>query len=485
MSEADGSKARGLPPLGPAPSSPTPAPSAATSAQLFPIAPEDMLHFSLPMCEYCGLDLFTCTCDEGALLDDDDDGPFITFIYLERLRDMRALQDHIVIIDIFSALYDTSPTGDADGDESRAIDLFTALHPIKSRDSHTPIVLLSMMGENEYFIELWKEHGYEPILFITGCGVNVNDLAKCNLERARSVVIMASGEASSARADEISLMVALSVRQAVGARNIPILTDIESLDALYSFPPHYSNEVCYDTATTIATGEDPRARNHFAFAASVLTGSVLSTQMLDAAIFHNYFNPYMLKVIEALVGGSVTNYVKRRRGGEEGGGGGGDGGGGVGGPNSSVLGRAGGAVDGLAGTSMAFEEEAFDPSAAPTPSTARRRNTSTVSGSSLSRRGGGKQQQPSSTLSAEEEEGVVFQAVVGLSSMPNSRDDPFGRTYLDAVSKFAAEGVVVLGIYRVVRDERHGDLNGRRVMITNPPPRTTLLYEDIIYYISK
>lgn len=58
--------------------------------------------------------------------------------------------------------------------------------------------------------------------------------------------------------------------------------------------------------------------------------------------------------------------------------------------------------------------------------------------------------------------------------------------FSDVVRLLARRGLVAIGIHRIIHDAQNSALNGRRFMLTNPPPELPIVVdEDIIYFLTR
>lgn len=210
------------------------------------------------------------------------------------------LKDHYVLIDLSSAFSIPEMSEDArfEADHFAGMDLFNVLQPIKSRDDCAPVVLLARNESNHHFSKLWRTKGYDPINIIHGCGLNISDLKLCNLAEAKAVVVFSTGECADDNADAMSMLVVLAVNSLLrdAPRKVPVLVEVETTESLPLFPPYYTE----DKLSALA-------ESNFSFEPNFITGSCITGAMLDPALYQTYFNPELLRIVDALTSGTGRN----------------------------------------------------------------------------------------------------------------------------------------------------------------------------------
>jgi hypothetical protein len=69
--------------------------------------------------------------------------------------------------------------------------------------------------------------------------------------------------------------------------------------------------------------------------------------------------------------------------------------------------------------------------------------------------------------------------------LPSDEGAPL-RTYGDLCKMYVRRGLIPLGLHRAIHDENNRAMNGRRFMLTNPPPSLRVFpNEDIVYFINR
>jgi hypothetical protein len=213
---------------------------------------------------------------------------------------LHSLTGHVVLIDLHSAHRQDikSPQAAADSDVYRATDLFNMMRSIKLQDAAVQILLLSRGSIHPSFDELWRDTGYDPIYHVDGCGLNFEHLKACRVYIARGALVFSTAESADEDADIMTMLVTASIDDLVhelGPKqpDFNVVSDIRHMESLTLVPPFYTD----DAMTQLAA-------ENFAFEPAFVVGRVICSPMLDSALYQAYFNPEVLRTVDAFIYGN-------------------------------------------------------------------------------------------------------------------------------------------------------------------------------------
>ena len=210
------------------------------------------------------------------------------------------LSGHVVLIDLHSAHIEhaKSEQAEADGEIFRAKDLFNLMRSIKLQDASVQILLLSRGVVHPSFDEQWRATEYEPIYHLEGCGLHHEDLKAARIFEARGALIFSTAESTDLDADTMTMLVNASIHDvcrtlAKPNHEINVVSDIKHMDSLTLVPPYYTS----DKMTELAA-------SNFAFEPAFVVGRLICGSMLDSALYQTYFNPEILRTVDAFIYGN-------------------------------------------------------------------------------------------------------------------------------------------------------------------------------------
>jgi hypothetical protein len=211
-----------------------------------------------------------------------------------------SMTGHVVLIDLHAAHRQDvkSPQAAVDGEVFRATDLFNMMRSIKLQDPAIQILLLSRGTIHPSFDEQWRETGYESVYHVDGCGLNADHLLACRVYLAKGALVFSTAESTDADADIMTMLVTSSIDDMVkrfgsSHHNINVVSDIRHMESLTLVPPFYTS----DKMTRLAA-------DNFAFEPAFVVGRVICSPMLDSALYLAYFNPEVLRTVDALIYGN-------------------------------------------------------------------------------------------------------------------------------------------------------------------------------------
>jgi hypothetical protein len=216
---------------------------------------------------------------------------------VETIANANLIDDHFVIIDLASAFCQPSmsPEATEEAENFAASDLFNVIRPVKQMYPRKEVVVLSRNPPNAYFTRMWRHTELPPVLHITGCGLEVNDLQKCHTGTCFACVVFSTGESCDRNADAMTMIVTLSlheIHKSVDHLHFPVVSEITLLDSLGLFAPYYTDD-----------SMSARAEDNWAFQPNFLIGDALCSTMLDPALYQSFFTPQLLKVVDKLMHG--------------------------------------------------------------------------------------------------------------------------------------------------------------------------------------
>ncbi|CCD20325.1 putative Ion channel Calcium activated BK potassium channel alpha subunit [Trypanosoma vivax] len=223
--------------------------------------------------------------------------PDVGVVSLQRVDDAYDCESHFVIIDLSMAKAKISETdGAREGSlSSAAADVFHVMRSIRQSYSRNDIVLLTKdTSFSVYFERYWNSvPGAVPVKYVDGCGLNNNDLRRCNLKHCAGIIVFFSGDISGASSSGLSMLVVLSVASILQAsHNIPVVVEMDSMQFLSLFPPY---------------AEDPhlcqRAESDFVFEPNYIIGNAISRHMFFPSVHRTYFMDEFVDIIDMMVSG--------------------------------------------------------------------------------------------------------------------------------------------------------------------------------------
>ncbi|EAN76555.1 calcium/potassium channel (CAKC), putative [Trypanosoma equiperdum] len=216
---------------------------------------------------------------------------------LQLVDDAYDFENHFVVIDLSMAKAKAPETeGAREGSlSSAAMDVFHVMRSIRQSYPQNDIVLLTKdTSFSAYFGRYWNSvPGAIPVKYIDGCGLNANDLRRCNLKRSAGIIIFFSGDIGGASTGGLSLLVFLSVASILpSSHNIPVVVELDSTQYLSLFPPY---------------ADDPylcsRAESDFVFEPNYVIGNALSRHMFFPSVHRTYFMDEFVDIIDMMVSG--------------------------------------------------------------------------------------------------------------------------------------------------------------------------------------
>ncbi|KEG14532.1 putative calcium/potassium channel (CAKC) [Trypanosoma grayi] len=216
---------------------------------------------------------------------------------LQKVDDAYDLENHFVIIDLAIAKARAPETEGAQVGSltSAAADVFHVLRSIRQTYSQNDIVLLTQdTSFSAYFERYWNSlRGAIPVRHVEGCGLNENDLRRCNVKNSAGILIFISGDISGASTSGLSMLVDLSLAAILPSfHNIPVVVELDSLQHLSLFPPYAEDDLLHQ-----------KAEVDFVFEPNYIIGNALSRHMLFPLVHRTYFMEEFIDIIDMLVSG--------------------------------------------------------------------------------------------------------------------------------------------------------------------------------------
>nr|CCD17271.1 unnamed protein product [Trypanosoma congolense IL3000] len=216
---------------------------------------------------------------------------------LQRVDNAYDFENHFVVIDLSMAKAKAPETvGAREGSlSSAAMDVFHVMRSIRQSYPQNDIVLLTKdISFSAYFERYWNSvPGAIPVKYVDGCGLNTNDLRRCNLKDCAGIIIFFSGDIGGASTGGLSMLVSLSVASILpSSHNIPVVVELDSTQYLSLFPPY---------------AEDPslchKAESDFVFEPNYIIGNALSRHMFFPSVHRTYFMEEFVDIIDMMVSG--------------------------------------------------------------------------------------------------------------------------------------------------------------------------------------
>ncbi|RNE99474.1 putative calcium/potassium channel (CAKC) [Trypanosoma rangeli] len=206
-------------------------------------------------------------------------------------------ENHFVVIDLSIAKDRAAETeGAHEGTlTSAAVNVFHVMQCIRQSYPQNDIVLLTKdTSFSVYFDRYWNSfNGALPIRYVDGCGLNGNDLRRCNPQESAGIIILAFGGTSSKSTTGLSMLVNLSIASILpSSHNIPVVVELDSLQHLSLFPPYAE----YDRFRK-------KAEVDFVYEPNYIIGNAISRLMLFPAVHLTYFMPEFIDIFDMLVSG--------------------------------------------------------------------------------------------------------------------------------------------------------------------------------------
>lgn len=224
------------------------------------------------------------------------------------IQDAMQLTNHFVIIDLSSAKTRKDETRYA-GEvmvSSAARDVLMLIAPLQKKCVENDIVLLSCDTAQFPYIEggLYEQRKKlpKPVHYILGCGLNTNDLLRCNFSTCAGCCVFYSGDISrGGSTSAMTLTVVLSIMEIVRAPEgcsptFPVMVELEGMVNLPYFPPYGSDHRLLE-----------QSRKDYVFEPSYLVGNTLSRHMLVPILLRTYFVDEILDVMNLMINGHNDN----------------------------------------------------------------------------------------------------------------------------------------------------------------------------------
>ncbi|EAN98275.1 calcium/potassium channel (CAKC), putative [Trypanosoma cruzi] len=216
---------------------------------------------------------------------------------IQQINDAYDFENHFVVIDLSIANDRAAETeGAHEGTlTSAAVNIFHIMQSIRQSYPQNDIVLLTKdTSFSVYFDRYW--HGVKgaiPIKYVDGCGLNTNDLRRCNLKQSAGIVIFVFGDTSGKSTSGVSMLVNLSIASILpSSHNIPVVVELDSLQHLSLFPPYAEHSRLRQ-----------KAEVDFVFEPNYIIGNAISRHMLFPLVHATYFMPEFIDIIDMIVSG--------------------------------------------------------------------------------------------------------------------------------------------------------------------------------------
>jgi len=207
------------------------------------------------------------------------------------IADASYLTNHVVIVDLAPALLRPSFSQEAEEETElfAASDLLNILIPIRKENPEAEIVILTLSCPKQFPALLYQTN-MRPVNIVRGCGLNPDDIAKCNLAEADSCIVCKFGDTVDPLMDEAAALVTLMIRKApYGSDELPfrLVTQMQRTDSIALL-------------SRMKDGFEP----NWTYRGSLLHGSVVCPEMLLVCAIQAYFNPLLPGIITALILGT-------------------------------------------------------------------------------------------------------------------------------------------------------------------------------------
>ncbi|RNF03069.1 putative calcium/potassium channel (CAKC) [Trypanosoma conorhini] len=216
---------------------------------------------------------------------------------IQKVDDAYDFENHFVVIDLSIAKDSATETGGAHEGTltSAAVNVFHVMQCIRQSYAQNDIVLLTKdTSFSVYFDRYWNSfNGALPIRHVDGCGLNTNDLRRCNLKESAGIIILVFGDTSSKSTTGLSMLVNLSIASILpSSHNIPVVVELDSLQHLSLFPPYAE----YGRFRK-------KAEVDFVYEPNYIIGNAISRHMLFPVVHLTYFMPEFIDILDMLVSG--------------------------------------------------------------------------------------------------------------------------------------------------------------------------------------